>query len=276
MLEQLRQWYDFSGQVAVVTGGTGVLLAPAVQALGQLGAALVILSTRKERAQARVDQLAQAGIQAVPVQADVTDKARLEVVGKQVLDRFGRIDILINGAGGNNPRATVQTGASFFDLPEDAVRQVFDANFMGSLFCAQVFGRPMAASGRGSILNVASMASLRPLTRIVSYSAAKGALTNFTQWLAVHMAQNYSPQIRVNAIAPGFLITEQNRSLLTDTETGQPSPRGKAVLEHTPMARFGSPDEMTGAILWLLSPAAQFVTGVVLPLDGGFSAFSGV
>ncbi len=276
MLEQLREWYDFSDQVAVVTGGTGVLLSPAVRALGRLGATLVILSTRQERAQAKVDELAQEGVRALPFQADVTDKARLEAVGREVLERFGRVDILINGAGGNNPRATVQADTPFFDLPEDAIRQVFDANFMGSLFCAQIFGKPMAERGRGAILNVASMASLSPLTRIVSYSAAKGALSNFTQWLAVYMAQNYSPRIRVNAIAPGFLITEQNLDLLTNPQTGEPSARGKAVLEHTPMARFGSPDEMTGAILWLLSPAAQFVTGVILPLDGGFSAFSGV
>ncbi len=276
MLDQLREWYDFSGQVAVVTGGTGVLLAPAVSALGRLGATLVILSTRLERAQAKVDELAQDGVLALPFQADVTDKARLEVVGEQVLERFGRVDILINGAGGNNPRATVQAGTSFFDLPEDAVRQVFDTNLMGALFCSQVFGKPMAERGQGVILNVASMASLRPLTRIVSYSAAKGALANFTQWLAVYLARDYSPQIRVNAIAPGFLVTEQNRALLTDPGTGQPSARGKSILEYTPMHRFGSPDEMTGAVLWLLSPASRFVTGIILPLDGGFSAFSGV
>ncbi len=276
MLEQLHRWYDFSDQVVVITGGTGVLLAPAVRALGLLGANLVILSTQQARAQAKVDELAQEGIRARPYEADVTDKARLEAVGEQVLGRFGRVDILINGAGGNNPHATVQTGTSFFELPEDAIREVFDVNFMGSLFCAQIFGQSMGERGRGSILNVASMASLRPLTRIVSYSAAKGALSNFTQWLAVHMAQNYSPDIRVNAIAPGFLITEQNTDLLTDPQTGELSARGQAVLKSTPMGRFGSPDEMTGAVLWLLSSAAQFVTGVVLPLDGGFSAFSGV
>ncbi len=276
MLEQLRKWYDFSAQVVVVTGGTGVLLAPAVRALGQLGATLVLLSTKLERAQAKVDELARDGVKAMPLQANVTDKSSLEAAVKEVLERFGRVDILINGAGGNNPRATVQPDTSFFDLPEDAIRQVFDVNLLGSLFCAQIFGRPMAERGQGVILNVASMASLRTLTRIVSYSAAKAALTNFNQWLAVYMAKNFGPGIRVNAIAPGFLLTEQNRYLLTDPQTGQPSARGLAVLEHTPMGRFGSPDEMTGVILWLLSPASQFVTGIVVPLDGGFSAFSGV
>jgi len=165
---------------------------------------------------------------------------------------------------------------SFFDLPADAVRGVFDLNFMGTLLPSQVFGKLMAEQGEGVILNVSSMNAFRPLTRIPAYSAAKAAVSNFTQWLAVHVAQEYSPNIRVNALAPGFFLTEQNRFLLTDEASGELTPRGRTIIEHTPMARFGDPEDLAGTVLWLLSPAASFVTGVVVPVDGGFSAFSGV
>jgi NAD(P)-dependent dehydrogenase (short-subunit alcohol dehydrogenase family) len=275
-MTRIHDWYDFTGQVAVVTGGTGVLLSHSVHALGEQGATLVILSTTDERAQRQVDELAAAGIQAVPYQADVLDKPRLEQVAQEVIERFGRIDILLNGAGGNRPGAIVTPQQPFFELSDEAVRQVFDLNFMGPLYCSQAFGKPMAEQGRGVILNVASMVSLRPLTRVVAYSAAKAALTNFTQWLAVHLATTYGPGLRVNAIAPGFLLGEQNKALLVDQATGELTPRGAQIIAHTPLGRFGNPEEMTGAILWLLSEASAFVTGVVLPLDGGYSAFGGV
>jgi NAD(P)-dependent dehydrogenase (short-subunit alcohol dehydrogenase family) len=275
-MTRIHDWYDFTGQVAVVTGGTGVLLSHSVHALGEQGATLVILSTTDERAQRRVDELAAAGIQAVPYQADVLDKPRLEQVAQEVIERFGRIDILLNGAGGNRPGAIVTPQQPFFELSDEAVRQVFDLNFMGPLYCSQAFGKPMAEQGRGVILNVASMVSLRPLTRVVAYSAAKAALTNFTQWLAVHLATTYGAGLRVNAIAPGFLLGEQNKALLVDQNTGELTPRGAQIIAHTPLGRFGNPEEMTGAILWLLSEASAFVTGVVLPLDGGYSAFGGV
>jgi NAD(P)-dependent dehydrogenase (short-subunit alcohol dehydrogenase family) len=186
------------------------------------------------------------------------------------------VDILINAAGGNYPTGTTSPDLSFFDLPLDALRYISDLNLLGTVLPCQVFGRGMAERGEGVILNVSSMNAFRPLTRIPAYSAAKAAVSNFTQWLAVHMAQNYSPRIRVNAIAPGFFITEQNRFLLTDKETGDFSARGKSVIAHTPMNRFGTPEDLLGATMWLISPASAFVTGAVIPIDGGFSAFSGV
>jgi NAD(P)-dependent dehydrogenase (short-subunit alcohol dehydrogenase family) len=189
---------------------------------------------------------------------------------------FGGVDMLINAAGGNNPRATTRADLPFFDLPEDALRFVFDLNVVGTMLPCQVFGRAMAERGAGVILNISSMSALRPLTRIPAYSAAKAGVSNFTQWLAVHMAQEYSPRIRVNALAPGFFLTAQNRYLLLDEETGELTLRGRTIIEHTPMGRFGDPEDLLGTVLWLLSPAAAFVTGVVVPVDGGFDAFSGV
>jgi NAD(P)-dependent dehydrogenase (short-subunit alcohol dehydrogenase family) len=186
------------------------------------------------------------------------------------------VDILINAAGGNHPSATTGSDLSFFDLPLDALRQVGDLNLLGTILPCQVFGQAMAERGEGAILNISSMNAFRPLTRIPAYSAAKAAINNFTQWLAVHMAQNYSPRIRVNALAPGFFLTEQNRFLLTDKHTGELTARGQAILAHTPMNRFGTPEDLLGAAMWLVSPASAFVTGVVIPIDGGFSSFSGV
>jgi NAD(P)-dependent dehydrogenase (short-subunit alcohol dehydrogenase family) len=195
---------------------------------------------------------------------------------KRIQTELGRVDILVNAAGGNHPLATTSADVSFFDLPVDALRGVSDLNLLGTILSCQVFGRDMAERGEGVILNISSMNAFRPLTRIPAYSAAKAAVTNFTQWLAVHMAQNYSPRIRVNAIAPGFFLTEQNRFLLTDQDSGELTARGKAILDHTPMHRFGTPEDLLGAALWLISPASAFVTGIVMPIDGGFSAFSGV
>jgi NAD(P)-dependent dehydrogenase (short-subunit alcohol dehydrogenase family) len=192
-----------------------------------------------------------------------------------VLANFGRVDILINGAGGNKSQATTNPEQSFFDLPADALRWVFDLNLMGTILPSQVFGKIMAEQKSGVILNISSMNAFRPLTRIAAYSAAKAGVSNFTQWLAVHMAQTYSPHIRVNAIAPGFFVGEQNRRLLLNDD-GSLTPRGQSIISHTPMARFGNPDDLLGTILWLVSPASAFVTGTVIPVDGGFSAFSGV
>ncbi|HEX8032875.1 MAG TPA: SDR family oxidoreductase, partial [Ktedonobacterales bacterium] len=191
-------------------------------------------------------------------------------------ERFGPVDILINAAGGNQAGATTSDTSSFFDLSLDGVQQVFATNFTGLFQCCQVFGRDMAERGSGSIINIASMSGIRPLTRIPVYSAAKSAVANFTQWLAVHMAQEYNPQIRVNAIAPGFFLTEQNRYLLTDQATGAWTQRGATIVAHTPMGRLGAPGDLLGTLLWLSSPAAAFVTGIVVPVDGGFSAFGGV
>jgi NAD(P)-dependent dehydrogenase (short-subunit alcohol dehydrogenase family) len=207
---------------------------------------------------------------------NVLDKPSLEAAAAQIMEAFGRVDILINGAGGNKPQATTNPEQTFFDLPADALRTVIDLNLLGTILPSQVFGKIMAAQKSGVIINISSMSALRPLTRIAAYSAAKAGMANFTQWLAVHMAQEYSPEIRVNAIAPGFFLTEQNRFLLTDKETGKLTPRGQSIILHTPQGRFGVPDDLLGALIWLASPASAFVTGIVVPVDGGFSAFSGV
>jgi len=270
------QWLDFTGRVAVVTGGTGVLLRPTVQALGRLGARIALIDLTLERAQAEADKLCGDGCDVKGFQADMTDPAAVHLAARQVLEHYGQVDILINGAGGNRPQATTSAEMTFFDLPDEAVRQVFDLNFMSAVYACQAFGRAMAGRGQGTILNVASMASLRPLTRVVSYGAAKAALANLTQWLSTYMAQNYGEHLRVNAIAPGFFLTDQNRYLLTDAQSGDLTARGQAILAHTPMGRFGTAEDVIGPAIWLLSPASAFVTGVVLPIDGGFSVYSGV
>lgn len=268
--------YNFSDQAAVVTGGAGILCAGMCKALAEAGAAVAVLDLNLSAAEKLAGEIREQGGRAIGVECNVLEKASIEGALQKVLDEFGKVDILINGAGGNRPQATTDAQKSFFDLPTDALRWVFDLNLMGAILPSQVFGRQMAQQKRGVILNISSMNAFRPLTRIPAYSAAKAGVSNFTQWLAVHMAQEYSPEIRVNAIAPGFFLTDQNRFLLTEKESGELSPRGKTIISHTPMGRFGAPDDLLGAVLWLLSPASAFVTGVVIPVDGGFSAFSGV
>ncbi len=210
------------------------------------------------------------------VYGDVLVREHLESAADDIRAAFENIDILINAAGGNHPDATTSADVPFFDLPAEALRFVFDLNIVATILPSQVFGRIMAEKGEGVILNVSSISAFTPLTRIAGYSAAKAGVSNFTQWLAVHMAQEYSSNIRVNAIAPGFFLTKQNRFLLTDAVSNQLTERGQQIIDHTPMARFGKPEDLLGAVLWLLSPASAFVTGVVLPIDGGFAAFSGV
>ncbi len=272
----LESLFGLSGKVAVVTGGGGVLCGAMSRALGRVGVKVAVLDLFEEAARKVADDVVAAGGEALAVRCDVLDKASLEAARDVVLARFGRVDILINGAGGNKKQATTSSDLSFFDLPADAVQWVFNLNFIGTLLPCQVFGKAMADQGEGVILNTSSMNAFRPLTRIPAYSAAKAAVSNFTQWLAVHLSQEYSPHIRVNAIAPGFFLTEQNRFLLTDEGTGELTPRGRTIIDHTPMARFGDPEDLMGTVLWLLSPGAAFVHGVVVPVDGGFSAFSGV
>jgi NAD(P)-dependent dehydrogenase (short-subunit alcohol dehydrogenase family) len=272
----LDELFGLSGRVAVITGGGGVLCGAMSRALGRVGVRVAVLDLFEEAAQKVADDIVARNGEAIAVQCDVLDKASLEAACAEVLDRFGRVDILINGAGGNKKQATTSPDLSFFDLPADAVQWVFSLNFIGTLLPCQVFGKAMAGQDEGVILNTSSMNAFRPLTRIPAYSAAKAAVSNFTQWLAVHMAQEYSPNIRVNAIAPGFFLTEQNRFLLTDEATGELTPRGRTIIDHTPMGRFGDPADLIGAVFWLLSEGASFVSGIVVPVDGGFSAFSGV
>jgi NAD(P)-dependent dehydrogenase (short-subunit alcohol dehydrogenase family) len=268
---------DLTGKVAVVIGGSGVLCGTLARALGARGVSVVVVGySRLERAQAVADEIVTGGGRAIATQADVLDRDSLKTLCQTTLDAFGRVDILINGAGGAKPEATTSDNLSFFDLPPDAVQWVFDLNFLGSFLPCQVFGRHMVEQGGGNILNISSMGADRPLTRSVAYSAAKAAIGNFTQWLAVHVAQNYSKEIRVNALAPGFFLTEQNRFLLLDQESGALTPRGQSIIAHTPLGRFGKPEDLVGTVLWLLSDGAAFVHGIVVPVDGGFSAFSGV
>jgi NAD(P)-dependent dehydrogenase (short-subunit alcohol dehydrogenase family) len=273
---ELTRMYDFSGQTIVITGGTGTLGGEIACALVGCGANVAILDRNLDPAQHILELMEPKANQAVAVRADVLNVESLKEASKVILDKFGAVHSLVNAAGGNNPRATTTKDLSFFDLPPEALRWVFDLNILGTMLPCQVFGKAMAEKGDGVILNVSSMNAFRPLTRIPAYSAAKAGVSNFTQWLAVHMAQVYSPRIRVNAIAPGFFLTNQNRFLLTDEKTGEPTPRGKSIIDHTPMARFGQAEDLFGAILWLLSPASAFVTGIVVPIDGGFSAYSGV
>jgi len=270
------QLFDLDGQVAVLTGAGGVLISAMAQELAQRGVRVVIMDREPAAADRTCAAIRAAGGLAEPIVCDVLQKAALQEAAGRVLQTFGRLDILINGAGGNSKQATTTPELSFFDLPADALRFVMDLNLLGTIFPCQVFGRVMAQQKRGVIVNISSMNSFRPLTRIIGYSAAKAAINNFTQWLAVHMAQHYAPAIRVNALAPGFFETQQNKFLLRDEKTGQLTARGQQIISHTPAGRFGAPEDLLGALVWLLSPGARFVTGIVVPVDGGFSAFSGV
>jgi NAD(P)-dependent dehydrogenase (short-subunit alcohol dehydrogenase family) len=275
-LQTVTQWYDFTGRTVVITGGAGILGGEFACMLVGCGANVAILDRDPSLADRLLDRLGCGPGCSAVVYADVLKRETLIKAEETIEAEFGPIDTVINAAGGNNPRATTSPDLSFFDLPEEALRFVFDLNIVGTMLPCQVFGRGMADRDKGVILNISSMNAFRPLTRIPAYSAAKAGVSNFTQWLAVHMAQEYSTGIRVNAIAPGFFLTAQNRFLLTEEATGALTPRGRTILDHTPMDRFGDPEDLMGTVLWLLSPASSFVTGVVVPVDGGFSAFSGV
>ncbi|MBN2577323.1 MAG: SDR family oxidoreductase [Deltaproteobacteria bacterium] len=268
--------YDFSGQTIAVTGGGGVLCSELCRALAGCHANVVVLDREVALAEKTLASLAGSKGRHRALFVDVLDLAAIDKAVQTILTDYGRIDGLVNGAGGNHPKATTNPEQSFFDLPVEALQFVSNLNLQGTILPSQVVARAMARQKQGVILNISSMNAFRPLTRIPAYSAAKAAVSNFTQWLAVHLAQEYSPDLRVNAIAPGFFLTEQNRFLLTDKETGALTARGDKIIAHTPMARFGTPEDLVGASLWLLSPASKFVTGIVVPIDGGFSAYSGV
>jgi NAD(P)-dependent dehydrogenase (short-subunit alcohol dehydrogenase family) len=273
---RLMEMFQLEGKTAVITGGGGVLCSEMAIALSQAGVKVAVLDLKLELAQAVADAIRSQGGQALAMACDVLDFASLTQAALGVEQAFGHVDMLINGAGGNQKQATTSPDLSFFDLPAEAICQVFELNWVGTLLPCQVFGKAMVAQHQGVILNISSMNAFRPLTRIPAYSAAKAAVSNFTQWLAVHLAQEYSPAIRVNALAPGFFLTEQNRFLLTDPANGTLTARGQKIIDHTPMGRFGVPQDLLGAMFFLLSPASAFITGVVIPVDGGFSAYSGV
>ncbi len=275
-LNELKDTNYFSGKVAVVTGGTGVLGGEIAATLANLGADVAVLDINPELSEDLKKKFESARGEVIIGQVDVLDPDALQEAADKVYNDLGLVNILVNAAGGNNQKATVTNDREFFYIAPEAFRATSDLNFLGTILPCQKFGRYMAEKGEGQILNISSMAALRPLTRVVAYSAAKAAISNFTKWLAVYMAQNFSNKIRVNAIAPGFFLTKQNRYLLIDKKTGKYTQRGQAILQHTPMRRLGRPDDLLGAVLWLLSPASKFVTGVVVPVDGGFSAYSGV
>ena len=278
-------WEQFSleGKVAVITGGTGVLGGAMARGLAAAGARVAILGRREEKARDLANEITAAGNKAIALPADVLDEDSLQSARQKLLDNWGRVDILINSAGGNRPDATVFGDLTFFNVPRAALEGVVGLNFTGTVLPIQIFGEPMAEQGKGSIINISSMAAQKVLTRVMGYSAAKAAVDNLTRWLAVDLAQKHGAGLRVNAIAPGFFLGEQNRALLIDVDAatdGQDSPplteRGQQIVDHTPMGRFGEPDELIGAAVWLSSDASRFVTGIVVPIDGGFSASSGI
>jgi NAD(P)-dependent dehydrogenase (short-subunit alcohol dehydrogenase family) len=275
-LKEISQMYNFTNKTIVITGGAGILGAEIGCALVGCGANIAIIDRDTALADQVTKKIDTSVGKALIVYGDVLDRKVMEEAAEGIFDTYGQVDALINAAGGNQPKATTSDQQSFFDLDIKAFEKVSDLNLLGTVLPSQIFGKHFAKRGEGVILNVSSMNAFRPLTRVPAYSAAKAAVSNFTQWLAVHMAQEYSPKIRVNAIAPGFFLTEQNRFLLTDKKTKKLTPRGEKIIAHTPMDRFGSPEDLLGTVLWLLSPASGFVTGTVIPVDGGFSAYSGV
>jgi NAD(P)-dependent dehydrogenase (short-subunit alcohol dehydrogenase family) len=248
---EIEKMFELTGKVAVVTGGGGILCSAIAKGLAKAGVSLAVLDISEPAAAKVANEITSIGGKAVGLTC-------------------------INGAGGNKTKATTSAELSFFDLPVEAINDVFGLNFLGTLLPSQVFGKLMAVQKEGAIINVSSMNSFKPLTRIPAYSAAKAAVSNFTQWLAVHMAQEYSPKIRVNAIAPGFFLTEQNRFLMKVAETEELTERGKKILAHIPMGRFGTPEDLLSTVIWLLAPSSMFITGIVVPVDGGFSSFSGI
>ncbi|MCM8770087.1 MAG: SDR family oxidoreductase [Candidatus Omnitrophica bacterium] len=271
----VKELFSLEGKTAVITGGAGILGSAIARGLGEAGATIVICDLKNSAETAQ--ELRRGGINATGFLIDVLDKNKIQQTHDQIIKEVGQVDILVNAAGGNIKEATTSKELSFFDLPLPALEKVVALNlFGGAILPAQVFGRSMIKNSEGaSIINISSMNAFRPLTRIPGYSAAKAAVSNFTQWLAVHLAQEYDPRIRVNAVAPGFFLTDQNRYLLQD-DKGNLTPRGETIIQHTPARRFGNPEDLIGVCIWLAGAASRFVTGTVIPVDGGFNAFSGV
>ena len=282
MNNAILQRFDLDGRTVVITGGGGALCGAMADALGTMGAKVAVLDISLEKAETRAQAVTRSGGTALAFACDVLDAVQLRKSCEAIAAAWGPPDLLINGAGGNDPRGSTSVefeestqagakGQSFFDLDPAGFRHVFDLNFMGTFLTTQIFARGMVARGKGSIVNISSMSAFMPLTKVAAYSAAKAAVSNFTQWLAVHFSH---AGVRVNALAPGFFMTEQLRFLHIDPATGELLPRARQVIAHTPMGRYGQPDDLIGALVWLLSDASGFVTGVVVPVDGGFSSYS--
>jgi NAD(P)-dependent dehydrogenase (short-subunit alcohol dehydrogenase family) len=266
----------FAEKVAIVTGAGGAIGGAIASALAAEGAGVAIWDIDGEAASKRQDRIISSGGWACSVACDVTAAGSVHAALQQTLEEFGRVDLLVCCAGGNRPDATTSPQLPFFEVPEAALRSVSDLNYLSVVLPAQVVGKALAQRGEGAVVNIASISGIVPLSRVFAYSAAKASVINLTRWLAVHLARTYSPRIRVNAVAPGFVLTEQNRFLLVDRATGELTERGRAVVERVPAGRFGKPEDIVGAVLWLLSDEARFVTGIVVPVDGGFCADSGI
>lgn len=274
-ISHIEKLYSIDGMTAVVTGGTGVLGSAMAHGLAQAGVKVGVLGRHRDTAETVVGDIETAGGEGLALIADVLDRGQLEQARHAVLDRWGRLDILVNAAGGNMRAATESDDTNFFQIPQDALDKVVELNLQGTVWSSQVFGEAMARAGRGCIVNISSMAAERALTRVPGYGAAKAGVENFTRWLAVELARTYGEGLRVNAIAPGFFISNQNHDLLLDKD-GKLTLRGQTIIDHTPAGRFGAPDDLVSTLVWLCSPGASFVNGVVVPVDGGFGAFSGV
>jgi NAD(P)-dependent dehydrogenase (short-subunit alcohol dehydrogenase family) len=282
-MNEILKSFDLAGKVAAITGGGGELCGAMAASLGRMGVAVAILDNRLDKAEARAESIRQAGGTAAAIGCDVLNVAQISQSYDQVCRLWDYPDFLVNGAGGNDPRGSTAAEfhdaassprggkPSFFDLDPAGFRQVFDLNFFGTFLVTQAFSRGMVTKGNGSIVNISSMSAFRPLTKVGAYSAAKASVANFTQWLAVHFSRT---GVRVNALAPGFFLTEQLKFLHFNQKTGKPSARAKKVIAHTPMSRYGNPDDLIGALVWLLSDASRFVTGAVVPVDGGFSCYA--
>lgn len=267
---------DLAGKAAIVTGAGGIICGVIAEALAAQKVKVAIWDISLQAAENKAGEIMKAGGVAIAVKCNVLDKKNIEEATAKTLEEFGTADILINGAGGSRKDATTSPELSFFDIAPDSLMNTLALNYQSAVLPSQVVGRIFAEKGNGVILNIASIAGIRPLTRAVAYSNGKSAVINFTQWLAVHMAKEYSPRIRVNALAPGFVLTEQNRFLLLDEKTGKPTERGMQVMKSVPMGRYGEASEMSGAALWLVSESSSFVTGIVVPVDGGSTASAGV
>jgi NAD(P)-dependent dehydrogenase (short-subunit alcohol dehydrogenase family) len=273
--DALHKLFSLEGKVAVVTGGTGVLGGAIARGLALAGAKIAVLGRRASESTESVVAIREQGGEAIPVAADVLNIEQLEAARDVVLQRWGKIDILVNAAGGTIPEAMAYGDRTYFKITRKALEDVIDLNLLGTLLPSQIFGEPMAQTGSGCVINISSASAGRPLTRVVGYSAAKAAIDSFTRWLAVDLASKFGEGLRVNAIMPGFFIGEQNRTFMINPD-GTPTERGKQVIAHTPMGRFGEPDELIGAAIWLCSDSARFVTGAIVPVDGGFTAWNGV
>jgi|WetSurMetagenome_2_1015567.scaffolds.fasta_scaffold279166_2 NAD(P)-dependent dehydrogenase (short-subunit alcohol dehydrogenase family) len=274
-MSYIKSLFNIENKVAVLTGGGGVLAGEMAKAFLKAGAKAVLLDINENNLNQKIESLKSIPGEILGLKCNVLDEKNLSEVRDKIIDKFKGIDVLINAAGGNMPGATIGMGQTIFDLKMDDFKKVTDLNLNGTVLPTLIFGKSMAEQKSGSIINISSMATLRAITRVVGYSAAKAAIDNFTKWMAVELASKYGGGIRVNAIAPGFLITEQNRDLLTNKD-GSLTQRGRDVLAMTPFKRFGEPEELVGTILFLASDAAKFITGTIIPIDGGFSSFSGV